>query len=448
MAESTGLHLNHLTFVRILSIDVGDLMTARGSLDRRFGVDHALALASKVAERMGAAAPEIAQSMLGRFERLDRSTLPPAITREFAPWRINIDDDLGQTGDVALALKSWDFYRVGVVQLVYAGGIQTSDHQLPIRELIPALSAARDCIEVDAEERLSELADAFGVGSRNEGDMPYVDRCLTYELIDFRLTDSKGPAWPRNVLAGRDTAARELAGLLRMSRAGAWTHYSDSTLDKVLSGGLGYRDDDFFYVSGRRVLRHHPDSRQDVAEWFDDLCLAVGIMLATETFLEFSSRMLADTSLFIGDDKVHPAVDGPEKLVLSETVLSRVADPFVFERMVGHSFFRELLVGIRDSLGLHELHSLVRSRVEQVRTGLDYMIQTRFSSAAARSAQRAEWIGIAVVALTIITLVVGTVQIVVALEGGGTTHVSSSSSSERDHRGEARSAPHPSLGQR
>lgn len=360
-------------------------------------------------------APQIAESNLGRSERLDRSTLPPRITLEFAPWRILVGSDLGGTAGLTIRLAAIDFYRVGVIQLLYQVTLKP-ESRCTVTQLMPKLSAAREAIEVNAESFLADMAN--GTASAGRGTEPselaLVDRCLVYELVDFGISKGDQPIACREVLAGSEHA-RELAGFLRMSRPGAWEHYNAESVLAIAAQTFGNRDDDLFFVGERRLYRCHPEERVDVALWFDDLRLAAGIMLATETFLEFASRMLADTSALLPAEEANPAPDGLEKLVLSESLLSRLADPFLFERAVGHSFFREVLTRMREGLGLPQLHGLVLARVEQVRTGIDYVIQLRLAAIGAKSAKRTERLTTLVVVLTLVMLVVGAGQIATTL---------------------------------
>ncbi len=420
------LSFDRLTATRILAADAGALI-AGNALSQRLDTERAIpTIAGAFASASGLGPPRPAEGHLASPDRIERVTIPAATLAKAAPLRVRGFEDVERSGCFDVGCTSVDFFRTGVVGIAFSMRLDDAcEGRLKTEALLEELRAARECVEIEAEQLLRQVAtllsDALNVPVASS---PLADHCEVFEVIDFAQSTASGVTAPGEVLRdGSAEAKRELAGFLRMSRPGVWTRYSDDVVERIRSSDLGNREDDFWLVMGRRLFRYHPDARSDVAGWFEDLILATSISLAQIAALERQAELLRQevpelllpATLELA--KVDDIAEDARHLALVESLVSRVSDAGFVGRGVGHSFFREVLEAVQNDLRLREVNAVVRERLRDLQVEIQSLVGFRASSAALAVSRSTEALTRRLLWLTLAMLALVAVQIVVAIVG-------------------------------
>ncbi|MCX6578886.1 MAG: hypothetical protein NT166_01725 [Candidatus Aminicenantes bacterium] len=237
-------------------------------------------------------------------------------------------------------------------------------------------------------------------------------RCHSFELFDF---SSKIP----KMLTSTD--AKALTGFLRMTRQGVWEKYTEDTVQRVFEANLGNRRDELWIALGNRFFRMHPESttRRDVRLWFEDLHLAVIILLLKIAGLEYLCYSIRES---LRKDQFRPQFiprnqlsEAWNHLVEIQNATARAADPRFLERNVTHSFFRNVLRAIEDQLGYQDLVENASRLLADYRANVTAMASHSSALSAIDVAASTERLTRLVLWLTAVALIVMGVQLILAL---------------------------------
>src|SRR2546421_212936 len=115
-----ALQFNRLVVIRLLALDVGDFVAAPPDIEARLRLESIIsATASSFATAHNVGAPRLAEGHLSSPDRLERTTIPPAVLDETAPFRVGDFGETSRSGALSIKCESADFFRTGVVVLAF-----------------------------------------------------------------------------------------------------------------------------------------------------------------------------------------------------------------------------------------------------------------------------------------------------------------------------------------
>lgn len=358
--------------------------------------------------------------------RPEKNTLPGYDFEAVAPLEFRLREPLHETiEEFGVSLDRFFVSREGA--LAYSFCVRTSpelvgDDGREVSFVVGALTEVRRalpdmlCTAVQASLRiLSESGLLSSITTPRSEQV--LSQCHSFELFDFsselpETSDSEG--------------RRSLAGFLRMTREGVWKSYSDEAVRRILQANLGNRNDELWLATGNRFFRMHPESRtrQDVRLWFEDLQLAVTILVLKMATLEFLCRSTRESlrqerapSESLSRERLAEAWN---HLVWIQDATARAADPRFLERNVAHSFFRQALQAIETELGYqdlvmnaYQLLSDYRGNVTAMASHASALSALEIEVSTEKLTRRVLWLTAAAVALMVVQSILAAVAIAV-----------------------------------
>ena len=378
-------------------------------------------------------AVEPVRSLFDDTHRRDHATLTTINFHDIAPLNIRLTEQIAERiGVFHLELTHLRLSRDGPIAFPFTARYvpEGPGRGLPVELLLRELTVLRE-----SSHRLLQAAvhRAFEIVAATSVLGPAVPEQLaesfkkihSFEIFDFdyETTEGRKPSiWSITSQPGT-RHARELAGLIRLSRPEVWDVYRDEFLTQFFQRNLGNRTDELWIFHGFRLIRHHPEETQraDVQLWFEDARMAITILLQKATALEFlywsmrydlnAIRRLLAVS---GMDALPRA---EELLAVVEELSNRVVDPLIVERHVSHEFFRGLLRQAADALEIPELSRLCRDRLQDVREAVQSIANQVVSAATLRSSVAMERLTRQMLWLSLVVAILAIGQLLLAARG-------------------------------
>jgi hypothetical protein len=255
---------------------------------------------------------------------------------------------------------------------------------------------------------------------------PYV---LTYELVDVDLglrsegavqivTDIKQLYNPPATAAGMD-----LVALTRMSEAAALNHKNTRT-SELRTADLGYRSDELWAITSERLVRCYPerDDPQEIA-FFEDVISAAAILLqqraARDSMAMWASGQRSEQyehASVAGNDEPGTSnfPDDIRKVLAASAVIAEPSLLFIGTR---NTFYGQVVSELVRLLSIEERRKSALEAVHQFAAFSETMSNYRSQEAQlslSRAATRLAW---ASLLLALVALVIGALQIYLAITG-------------------------------
>jgi hypothetical protein len=434
------LRLEALTLHTYLTLDVGHLVTNRGS---ETVVERGrVAWLSDVLEGLRGAANSGSfggvrrvGSAYARTDRFGRSTLnqdpgngglpvqvdfaaPEARLAGALAWRAH-DLELGPSGALSLHIEA---------ELAEGSLREVSD-------VVRAYHGIRREAEGLFEEVLKEFVEIWNsnttLSRMFQLSVPArgIPPCLVFDVLDFDYTVDGRRIPPKELYASHHVGAlRALAGLTRMSSV--YDSFDEASVRNLADLDLGSRSDELWLVNEARLVRSHPERGTNpyVDAFFEDVCVGIRMQVERASSLIFLMSWLKQSQSDIMHRLAVADSTGETISVMREllSVLTEmgylVSDPAHLEDTSGHSFFRNVMTRASDRLALEtrrqqihggfmDLLSLSQALSGQsVANGADTL--QRESLAIARSSRR--WAVLAVI-FALVAVLITSAQFVLQL---------------------------------
>jgi hypothetical protein len=364
-----------------------------------------------------------------------RSTLAEPPGQSFLPLEFECSETaVKTTGSLNGSLKRVLLSPRGALCFVYESMSQESNAWLSALDLIrdygKMFKLSRSSVEagVDAFCKLWKNTNLQGQLKRPPSDSwwPYV---LTYELVDVDLglrsngrievlTDIKQSYNHHASAVGMD-----LVALTRMSEAAALNH-KNTRVSELAATDLGYRSDELWAITGERLVRCYPErgDPQEIA-FFEDIVSAAAILLqqraARDSMAMWASGQRSEQyerASTEDNDKsgIHNFADDIRKVLAASAVIAEPSLLFIGTR---NTFYGQVVSELVRLLGIEERRRLALEAVQQFAAFSETISNYRSQGAQLSLSRAATKLAWASVLLAVIALIIGALQIYLAIAG-------------------------------
>jgi hypothetical protein len=364
-----------------------------------------------------------------------RSTLTEPPGRSFLPLEFERRDaKLDITGSFSGSLKRILLSTRGALCFIYEERSRQPDMWLSALELIRGHGIMFKCSRASVEGALDAFCKLWDDSSlpghlkrpSASSLWPYV---LTYELIDIDLGLRSEDtveilADIKQLYNSPPTAAgMDLVAVTRMSEKAAINH-KNTRVSELRAADLGYRSDELWALSGERLVRCFPerDEPREIA-FFEDVMSAAAILLqqraARDSIAMWASSQRyeqykrASSTLSDKGDSLNFYDDIRKALAAS----GGIEEPSLLFIGTRNTFYGQVVSELVRLLGIEERRKSALEAVQQFaafsETMSSYNLQESQLSLS-RAAKRLAW---ASVLLAVVALVIGAVQIYLAISG-------------------------------